>query len=209
MLNSLTTQSVLVLNALWQPIGTTCIQDAVTSMNSSVDGVNYAARGINVVYRQNKDGSLNLEEVETFFPLNFDEWVKLPPRPDIDTVIRSPKITLRCPTILLTNYSKMPMRKFRPTMKKLYEMQDGKCGYSGEIISHNQASLEHKIPRSHGGKDTFENLMVVKKEINHKRGNRPLADVGLTPLFFHREPKPLPVCYTIKKIGHVDWTWFL
>jgi len=101
------------------------------------------------------------------------------------------------------------MRKFRPTKSLLYDMQKGICGYSGKKMSMKHMNIEHKQPKSLGGRDTFPNLMLVDTQINHARGNKPLEQVGLKPLFTHKEPQPLPVAYVIKSAVHPDWNYFI
>ena len=204
----LTQHRVLVLNSLWQVIGTITPQKAITALNSSNDGINVAAKSINIVYDKNEDGTWNLDEAKEIYALTFEEWMGVPIRDGLDTVIHSPKISIRCPSIIVTNYSKMPMRKFRVTKSVLYDLQKGLCGYSGKKIGIKQGSIEHKHPKSFGGKDTFENLMFVDAEINSRRGNKPLEEVGLKPLFHHKDPKPIPISYTIKDIKHPDWKFF-
>ncbi len=201
--------NVLVLNSLWQVIGTVTPKQAIVSLNSSIDGISTAAKAINISYKINEDGSPNLNEAEEIRDLNFEEWLQVPIRKGLDEVIHSAKLSIRCPTVIVTtNYSKMPMRKHRASKSVLYELQKGICGLTNKKISMKQANLEHKIPKSHGGKETFENLMVVDKEINSKRGNKPYEQLGLKPLFHHREPKPIPASYTIKEIKHPDWKFF-
>ena len=201
--------TVLVLNSMFWPIGILTPKKALITLNSSFDGISIAAKAIDVVYKKNKDGSFNTNELDYWVPLTFEEWLLIEPRKNIDETIHTAKLSLRSPSVIVTSYAKIPMRRFRPTKNKLMEMQNNRCGYTNELLTNSSASLEHKTPRSFGGKDTFENLMVVKKEINHRRGNRPLEEVGLKPLFSHREPKPIPASHTIKKIMHPDWYWFL
>ena len=49
----------------------------------------------------------------------------------------------------------------------------------------------------------------LKKEINFKRGNRPMEELGLKPLFNHSEPRPIPASFTIKNVLHPDWNLFI
>lgn len=201
--------TVLVLNALYQCIGTVTPKKALVALNSTSEQNNIAAKVIDVIYKIDENGILNLNELDHWRALSFDEWLAVNPRDRIDNVIHTQRLQLRCPTVIVTNYSKMPMKRFRVTKGLLYEMQRGICGYSGEKIPIKRGNLEHKKPKSHGGKDTFENLMFVKTEINNKRGNKPLAELGLKPLFSHKEPKPLPAHYSIRHLAHPDWKWFV
>lgn len=201
--------SVLVLNSLYQIIGTLTPKKALIALNSSSEQNNIVAKSINVVYQNNEDGTPNTAQLDYWIPVDFIEWLTLKPRPGIDKIIHSPKLEIRCPTIICTNYSKMPMRKFRLSKGILYDMQDGRCGYSGRKLPIKKGNIEHKRARSHGGKDTFENCLFVDSDINSKRGNKPLSEMGLTPLFHHKEPKPIPVHHTIKQAIHPDWFWFI
>jgi 5-methylcytosine-specific restriction endonuclease McrA len=201
--------STLVLNALYQIIGQTSPRQAVVAMNSSSDGERPAAKAINIEYGKKEDGSWDFDNVIGFKACSFEEWLEVPIRNGIDQVIHGAKIQIRSPSIIVTSYSKMPLRKFRPTKTVLFEKQKGICGYSGVRLPYSKLNIEHKIARSHGGKSNFENLMLVNKDINSKRGNKKLEDVGLVPLFFHQEPRPIPASYAVKNAAHVDWFYFL
>jgi len=191
---------VLRLNALYQVLGVTTPAAAITAMNSNSSGTT-SARAINVVYEN--------DEMSYWEPVEFDKWIYLPLRDGIDQAIHTSRLTLRCPTVILTGYAKMPNRRFRPTKTVLHELQKGICGLTGKKISLKQSNIEHKIPRSHGGKETFENLMVAEKKANSARGNRPYSELGIKPLFHHREPAPIPAHYTVKNVMHPDWLVFL
>jgi len=201
--------SVLVLNALYQPIGTVSPKKALVALNSTIDGNQYSSKAIDIIYAKNPDGTFDLENVITFQNYNFEEWLMVDFREGLDQIVHTSRLQIRCPTIIMTNYSKMPMRKFRATKTLLYEMQKGICGYSGKKMPMKAMSIEHKRPKSKGGGETFQNLMVVDKDINSRRGNKPLKEVGLKALFNHREPQPLPVAYAIKSAVHPDWNYFI
>lgn len=207
--SSLNRSSVLVLNSLFQPIGTLSLKKGLIAMNSSPQGGQCAARAIDVVYGKTESGLYDLNNVITFTPYTFEEWLMVENREGLDEFISTSRFKVRCPTVIITRYSKMPMRRFRATKDLLYRLQKGICGYSGKPMGIKQMSVEHKLPRSKGGKNTFPNLMVVDKEINQQRGNRPLKEVGLRPLFNHREPQSIPAAYTIKDAVHPDWGVFI
>jgi 5-methylcytosine-specific restriction endonuclease McrA len=200
--------TVLVLNSLYQAIGTISPKKALIAMNSISDG-GYAAKAIDIIYPRLEDGRFDLENGVVGPAYTFEEWLMADFREGIDQAIHTSKLKVRVPTVIMTNYSKMPMRRFRVTKSLLYEMQKGICGYSGKKLPMNKMNIEHKIPRSKGGKDTFENLMAVDKDINHARGDKPLEQVGLKPLFSHKEPRPMPASHTIKTVVHPDWGFFI
>ncbi len=199
---------VLSLNRNWQAINVRTVAEAFIAMNGGNED-HPPVKALDISYAQNADGTYNFDEMPSITPVSWLEWMALPIR-EYDLVVNTSKYKIRVPTVIVSiNYAKIPPKRFRPTKKVLYEIQKGICGYSGKKISFNAANIEHKTPRSHGGKDNWENLMVVDKDINSKRGNKPLEEVGLTPLFHHKEPKPMPASYAIKKLAHMDWRWFL
>lgn len=209
MTDFLNKSSVLVLNSLFQCIGTVSPKQAMISLNSSYDQITPASRVIDVIYKKDENGKLNPNELDYWQVLTFEEWTLVEPRDGIDRIIRTANLCLRCPTVILTNYTKVPMKRLRPTKDLLYRMQNGRCAYSNEKTPIKKLNFEHLTPKSFGGKDTFENLLLVKPEINSRRGNRDLKELGLVPLFNHKSPKPIPVSYTIKNCVHFDWRWFI
>jgi len=197
--------SVLVLNSATYPIGRISPKKALIALNSAAENV----KVIDVIYSKKEDGSFDLEAVEAWYPYTFSEWLMVDFREGLDRWIKTTKMAVRCPTVIMTSYSKMPMRKFHPTKSLLYEMQKGICGYSGKKMSMKQMNIEHKQARSKGGKNTFANLMLVDQKINSARGDKPLESLGLKPLFNHNEPRPIPAAYAIKSVIHPDWNCFI
>ena len=47
---------------------------------------------------------------------------------------------------------------------------------SGRKLTKKNATLDHVIPKSKGGKSVQENYMLATAEFNHLRGNKPIKD---------------------------------
>lgn len=60
--------------------------------------------------------------------------------------------------------------------KKLIERDGNKCFYSGRDMTIENASIEHLIPLSKGGKNNLDNLVLCLKEENEKMANLPLVE---------------------------------
>lgn len=199
---------VLSLNANWQAINIRTVAQAFVAMTGG-DSDNPPVKALDISYPIDNDGNYDFNTMPSIVPCSWLEWIALPIR-EYDLVVNTSKYKIRVPTVVVSvNYNKIPKRRIRPTTRVLYEMQNGRCGYTNEKVTLKQVNIEHKVPRSLGGKDVFPNLMVVKKEINSKRGNRPLEELGLKPLFNHKEPAPIPAEFTIKNLASPDWKWFL
>jgi 5-methylcytosine-specific restriction endonuclease McrA len=49
------------------------------------------------------------------------------------------------------------------------------CMYCG---THEDLTVDHVIPKSRGGQTSFENCVTACRSCNHKKGNRPLGEIG-------------------------------
>jgi 5-methylcytosine-specific restriction endonuclease McrA len=60
--------------------------------------------------------------------------------------------------------------------EKLIERDGNLCFYSNKEMTKEQASIEHLIPLSKGGKNNMDNLVLCLKDENLKMGNLPLVE---------------------------------
>ena len=49
----------------------------------------------------------------------------------------------------------------------LYSAQMGKCAVSGKMLSIGDIHCHHKVPRQFGGKDSYQNLVLVCEDVHH------------------------------------------
>ena len=59
---------------------------------------------------------------------------------------------------------------------KIYERDGNKCFYSGKEMAMEEATIEHLIPLSRGGKNNIDNLVLCLSEENAKMANKPLIE---------------------------------
>ena len=56
---------------------------------------------------------------------------------------------------------------------RMSALRDGnRCQYTGKLLRPDEGSLDHVLPRSRGGRDTWENLVWSGKDVNARKGNR-------------------------------------
>lgn len=53
------------------------------------------------------------------------------------------------------------------------------CQYTGEKLSPSQATIDHVLPKSRGGKSTWDNCVTASKDINYFKGSNLPEEVGL------------------------------
>lgn len=209
MSNILDQPIVLALNSAWLPIGVRSVREAILAMTACGPSADRAAVALDIQYKQNEDGSYDFKEVSAMIPTDWDDWVKLPVR-EHDESVNSARLNLRAPTVVIArNYHKMPQKAFRPSKKTIYERDKGTCQYTGQKLSFGQATLDHIQPKSKGGKDTFENLVLAAPEVNHAKGNKSNKEAGLKLLRQPKAPLPVPAIALITQARHIDWSWFV
>ena len=90
------------------------------------------------------------------------------------------------PTVIrLRYYVRVPYKEIPLTRRNLLERDRNTCQYCS---SRDKLTLDHVIPRSRGGKDTWENLVSACVRCNVKKGNRTPKEAEMTLLTKPRRP---------------------
>ncbi len=199
---------VLSLNRAWQVIGHRTVKQALIALNGGSAGLP-PALGLDIAYANLEDSSWNFDRPVYLNPVAWEEWIKLPVR-EFDFVVSTPKLRIRVPTVMIsTQFDRMPVRVPRVSRSAIYARDGGVCQYTGEYVGKDGGNLDHVIPRDRGGRDSFENLVWAKREVNSRKANRLPHEAGLRLLRRPTSPATLPVTATIREPKHPDWRHFL
>jgi 5-methylcytosine-specific restriction endonuclease McrA len=68
----------------------------------------------------------------------------------------------------------------KPSKKMLWRRDSGKCQYCASKISLSSATIDHVIPRSRGGKETWRNLVIACSRCNCKKGSNLISECGMS-----------------------------
>jgi 5-methylcytosine-specific restriction endonuclease McrA len=188
---------VLVLNRNWQAINVRTPQEAFCMMATNV------ATALEI---EIGDGG----RAQALRPVTWDEWITLPIR-DGDNLVRTARGPIRVPTVIVAvNFARVPKKRPKLCAKTIRERDDNRCQYTGKVLKPDEGSLDHVLPRSRGGADTWENLVWSSKAVNARKGNRLPHEAGLKLLSVPRAPKELPVTALIRNAhGVAEWKLFL
>jgi 5-methylcytosine-specific restriction endonuclease McrA len=154
--------------------------------------------------------ALDIEGGEFIRPVAWDEWITLTVR-ERDLGVRTVRGSVRVPTVVVAvNFAKVPRKRPRLCAQAIRERDGNRCQYTGRALRPEEGSLDHVLPRSRGGGDTWENLVWAAKHVNQKKGNRLPHEAGLRLLAVPRAPKELPVSALIRNAhGIEEWKLFL
>jgi 5-methylcytosine-specific restriction endonuclease McrA len=201
----------LSLNRNWQVVGYKTVKDTIIQLCGTGNDSENNSLALDIDYNVDENGEPMFASAKSIVPVTWKEWLSLPIRP-WDLTINSAHSVIRVPTVVVAvNYAKMPMRMFRgkPTKEALWRRDNGTCQYTGKPVSKHDANIDHVIPRSKGGKDTWANMVVSSKDINTKKGNRLNSEVGLKLIRTPVAPGATPVCDLITEAKHADWQHFM
>jgi 5-methylcytosine-specific restriction endonuclease McrA len=178
-------------------------------MGESVDG-KPPALALDISYDVDQYGMPILEKPKSFDSVDWESWMKLQPRPgDLDKVVHTSKRIIRVPTIIVcSHFTQMPMREQRPTPSAIRRRDGNRCQYTGEELTNTTFSLDHVVPKSRGGKNTWGNLVAAHRRVNSAKGNQTNAEAGLALLKKPAVPRPVPLCNLFLEVKHPDQRHF-
>jgi len=93
-----------------------------------------------------------------------------------DRFIHSPRLSLAAPSIVQCLDARSMPRNFTHilpfTRRNLHARDGGMCVYCGQKVSLSNFTIDHVIPRSQGGKTSWENVVAACMGCNNRKGNR-------------------------------------
>jgi hypothetical protein len=177
--------NVLVLNRFYQAIRVVNVRRAFSLLcRDLAEVIHIEARDDGSNVWQNLDFSSWQEMSELknqFEPKKFD-WI---------ATVRLPIAVPRI--IRLLGYDKLPRQDVKFNRRNIFARDGSKCQYCGKKFSTVDLSLDHVIPRSQGGKSTWENIVCCCVKCNVKKGGRTPDQAHMKLLTKPAKPKRSPV----------------
>ncbi len=87
---------------------------------------------------------------------------------------------IRMPTVIVAvNYARVSKKRPKLSAKNIHERDGNRCQYTGVLLHPDEGSLDHVVPRSRGGGDSWENLVWSAKDVNQRKADRLPHEAGL------------------------------
>jgi 5-methylcytosine-specific restriction endonuclease McrA len=112
--------------------------------------------------------------------------------------------------ILLTVFDRVPRRHVRFSRVNVMTRDGFTCQYCGERPPRSQLNLDHVVPRAHGGRSSWENVVVSCLDCNRRKGGRTPEQAGLRLLRAPARPRWTPLAtLPLAHVRHDEWRPFL
>lgn len=119
-------------------------------------------------------------------------------------LIRSINFAMPFPSVIrLARYIKVPFKKIELSRRNILKRDGFRCQYCG-TKSH-ELTIDHIIPKSRGGSDSWDNLVSACKSCNNKKADRTPEEAGLHLL--KRPRRPHHILFITQYMGKVDENW--
>lgn len=158
-MTNINAHAVLLLNVGYQPIGTVSIKDAVGLMMRNV-----------------------VDSVD-----------------GVAAQLRTPNRVFTVPSILrLKYYVNVPHRTVTWSRHKVFARDGWTCIYCRKMVGeyrgnkklfHSDFTIDHIIPRSHGGRSTWSNTACACYRCNHRKADRTPNEAGMRLLWEPKRPR--------------------
>jgi len=157
----------LVLNKHWKPIGFCSVYHGITKMLSN--------RAV-------------MLDVPSYCLLTGDEWMSVVGT-NLENCILTTRGRLVLPEIIITKfYDRYNYRDPRCSKHNLLKRDGMICQYTGEFLVKKNATIDHILPKSKGGKTTWNNCVVSSFFCNNRKGSKTLNEVNLKLLIDPKKP---------------------
>lgn len=104
--------------------------------------------------------------------------------------VHTPEFRIAIPEVItLRLYDKLPRVDVKFTRRNIYEHYRYRCCYCGKKFSSSELNLEHVIPRSKGGKSTWNNVVTSCIACNLRKGNKSVRAAGMRLLIKPTKPQ--------------------
>lgn len=150
---------VLMLNKHWVPLDTCIVKHAFVRL------WNDHARFM---------------DTETFALHDLDGWLKLPVDEEKCAYVRTSRFLVRVPEVIILVSGAMPKaRDMTWSGRNLRRRDRCTCQYCGMRLPPEKLTIDHVLPKTRGGRTSFENCVLACKKCNTFKADRTPEEAGM------------------------------
>ena len=175
---------VLVLNRVFQAVQITSVRRAFTLLYKG------QVRAVDSEYRT----------------YDFENWMDIPVQPNDHYVVTPSRNILIPHVIQLLVFDRLPRQEVKFSRGNIYLRDQNRCQYCGRKFSSSELSLDHVIPKSQGGKSSWDNIVCCCIKCNVRKGGRTPDQARMHLITKPVKPKRSPVI-NVRLADERYWSW--
>lgn len=153
-----------------------------------------------------------------FVAYDFETWREMSElragmgeRDEHDDFIRAVNFEIQVPRIVrLLRYDRLPRNAVKFNRRNVFLRDEHRCQYCGRRYTSTRLSLDHILPRSRGGPDTWENVVCACLTCNVRKGGRTPSEAGMKLIRPPVKPPRSPlICRHLSQRKYAAWRTFL
>lgn len=186
MIASILKKPTLILNRNWQPVNVASV-----------------ARALVLVWNEHA----RFVDPDTYQLFDWNEWSNL--EPVGEQFIQAVSRKIRVPEVVtLSEYDRVPSTNVTFSRRNLFKRDRYTCQYCGHQPPADQLTIDHVVPRAHGGGSTWENCVLACMDCNHAKADRTPEQAGMRLRKKPTRPQWNP-CYSRHTLRVSSWQKFL
>ena len=125
--------------------------------------------------------------------------------------VKTVRFDIAVPRIIrLFGYDRLPRQMVKLNRRNLFARDRNHCQYCGHHFPTSELSIDHVLPKSQGGQDTWENLVCSCIRCNAKKGGRTPRQANMKLISVPRQPKRNPlISMRMGNDRYASWKQFL
>ena len=147
---------------------------------------------------------------------DFEDWAELSTlRRELgmngEDWVRAVRYELAVPRIIrVLTFTKLPKRQVRFSRRNIFARDMGRCQYCGSKFPTSELSLDHVVPLSRGGQNSWVNVVCACTACNKRKGGRTPEQTHMKLIRPPLEPKFNPqISLKLRRKKYYSWKQFL
>ena len=150
-------EPVLVLNRNWQPVNFTPVSEAICNVMRDMAAI---------------------IDPETYYVMRWEEWLNHTPANP--RWIKTASSQVAAPdVIMLKKYGEIPPRRINLSKINLARRDHYSCQYCGKPLPIKAVTVDHVMPRSRGGGNSWENCVSACSDCNSRKADQTPQEAGM------------------------------
>jgi len=124
---------------------------------------------------------------------------------EYEEIVRSPSLAMRLPSVVALREYRRPPKRVAFTRFNVFLRDRFRCQYCGEAFASTDLTFDHVVPRSRGGRTSWDNVVAACSPCNVAKDDR----LAMRPLAWPREPSQRELLAAKRAFppNHLHETW--